>query len=236
MFFSRKFQSGLFAIAISTLAAPAFAAGSVAWLNPANGSTFPVGTVVTPDGQANASGTVGGGLDLVLVLDSSGSMGASVPLNIPNTPNPTRAQVQQQAANALVNALPAGSNVSVVDFDSSATVVQGLTPTPNSAINSAINGINASGGTNIGAGIAAADAELDANGNTANSQQILVISDGSSTQSIAEAAAAAAAADGYTVNSVGFPGANTTVLEAVANAGGGTFVNFNNNPQDIINI
>ena len=159
MFISRSaFRGGMLAVALSVAGVAANAAGSVAWLSPSDGSSFPVGTSVSPMGQANAKGTVGGGLDLVLVLDSSGSMGSSVRLP---TGVVTRQQLQQDAANALVNGLPSGTNVGVVDFDSSASVVQTLTPTPDPAINTAIDGINAFGGTDIARGITVADGELE---------------------------------------------------------------------------
>jgi uncharacterized protein YegL len=226
-------RRGLLAAALSITAAAANAAGSVAWLSPPNGASFPVGTSVAPTGQASATGTVGGNLDLVLVLDSSGSMASNVSL-----PSGTisRRQLQQDAANALVNNLPAGTNVGVVDFDGSASVVQTLTSIPSAGVTNAINGIDASGFTDIAAGITAADNELDARGTPGNSQQILLISDGGSSQFAAEAAATTAAASGYTVNTVGFPGASNSVLQAVATAGGGTFVNFDGNPQDIVDV
>jgi len=227
-------RGGVLALALTTLGAAAHAAGSVGWLNPANGSSFPVGTMAMPDGQANASGVIGGGLDLVLALDGSGSMGSSVTL--PDGSSVRRDILQQNAANALVNSLPAGSNVGVVEFTSSGFVRQALTPIPSAGVTNAINSVVAGGGTDIRDGIVASDNELDANGRAGTSKQILLISDGGSTQSVAVAAAAAALADGYTVNTVGFPGASNTVLQAVATAGGGTFVNFSNNPQDIVNI
>ncbi|UYP69290.1 VWA domain-containing protein [Thalassobacter stenotrophicus] len=227
-------RGGVLALALTTFGAAAHAAGSVGWLNPANGASFPVGTMTMPDGQANASGVVGGGLDLVLALDGSGSMGAFV--NLPDGSSVRRDILQQQAANALVNSLPAGANVGVVEFQSSGFVRQTLTPIPDAGVTSAINAIVASGGTDIRDGIVTADGELDANGRAGTSKQILLISDGGSTQSVAVAAAAAALADGYTVNTVGFPGAANSTLAAVATAGGGTFVNFSNNPQDIVDI
>jgi hypothetical protein len=222
-------------LAVSLLAAPAaMAAGSVGWTSPANGSSFSVGTLVSPTGQANASGVIGGGLDLVIAMDSSGSMGSLVPI----AGSPTRREVQATAATALVNNLPAGSAVSIVDFDSNAFVAQSLTTLPGglSDVTSAINSVNASGGTDIRDGIVAADNELDANGRSGTSKQILVISDGGSSVSSATAAASAAAADGYTVNTVSFPGGTVSTMEAIALAGGGTFVNFSNNPQDIVDI
>ena len=227
-------KGGVVALVLTTFGAAAHAAGSVGWLNPANGSSFPVGTMTMPDGQANSSGVVGGGLDLVLALDGSGSMGSTVAL--PDGSFVRRDVLQQQAANALVNSLPVGSNVGVVEFTSSAFVRQSLTPIPSAGVTNAINAVIAGGGTDIRDGIVAADNELDANGRTGTSKQILLISDGGSTQSVAVAAAAAALADGYTVNTVGFPGAANSTLQAVATAGGGTFVNFSNNPQDIVDI
>ncbi|MEO1550762.1 MAG: VPLPA-CTERM sorting domain-containing protein, partial [Pseudomonadota bacterium] len=85
------------------------------------------------------------------------------------------------------------------------------------------------------AGINQAIAELNADGTAGNAQQILVISDGTSNGNPSAAAAAALAA-GYNVNSVAFPGANISTMQGIATAGGGTFVNFSNNPQDIVNI
>lgn len=224
-------------LGVATMAgvSPAFAASSVGWLNPANNSVFPVGTMVMPDGQASASGTIGGGLDIVLALDSSGSMGGQV-FSLPG--NPTLRQLQQDAANALIDALPAGTRVGVVDFDSNAFVAQGLTAIPggSASLKSAVAGIDSSGGTDIRDGIEVAANELTTNGASGSNKQILLISDGDSTQSTAVAAATAAAAQGITVNTVGFPGTNPSTLQAVANAGGGTFTNFSNNAQDIIDI
>lgn len=237
MFFSKSaFRGGMLAVALSVVGVSANAAGSVAWLSPANGSSFPVGTSVSPNGQANAKGTVGGGLDLVLVLDSSGSMGFDSNRVLIDGTLTTLQDLQKQAANALVDNLPAGTNVSIIDFDNNATVVQSLTPVPNASVTAAINGVDASGSTNIAAGIIAADGELDANGAAGTSKQILLISDGASVESTAVTAAENALAAGYTVNTVGFPGASNGTLQAIATAGGGAFVNFSTNPQDIVNV
>ncbi len=231
---SKVAKLGMIAAGTLVWASVAHAAGSVGWLNPANNSSFPAGTVVAPNGAASATGTIGGGLDLVIVMDSSGSMGATVPI----AGSPTRNQVQAQAATALVNNLPAGSAVSIVDFDSNASVTQQLTTLPGGLgnVQTAINNIDAFGGTDIRDGIVAADNELDARGRSGTSKQILVISDGGSNQAQAVAAATDAANDGYIVNTVSFPGSSTSTMQAVATAGNGTFVNFSNNPQDIVNI
>ena len=144
----------LFPLMVST----AVAGTSVAWTSPPNGSSFPAGTAVSPTGQASAFGTIGGtGLDLALVLDSSGSMqlnaGTSQSLQ----------QWQKDAAIALVNALPVGSTaVTVIEFDSSASTVRVLSElsTDKVQIIAAINSVDASGGTTIGSGIDQAASEL----------------------------------------------------------------------------
>lgn len=198
------------------------AAASITFTSPADGSSAPVGTMVMPEGNANATGSTGTGLDLVLVLDSSGSMGTSI------GGGNTRRDAQAAAAIALVNGLPtAGTSVSVVEFDSDSNTVRTLLPLTGAgnlaSIIAAINGVNASGGTSISAGIVEGTAELDARSTAGRSHQMVVVSDGFSSQAAATAAAAAAAVKGYTVNTVAIPGASTSVLQAVATAGGGTF-------------
>ncbi len=189
----------------------AFAAASVAWTSPANGSSYLVGTVVNPTGTASGvGGQPGTGLDLALVLDSSGSMFGAGQL------------AQQTAALALVAALPgATSSVAVIDFDSVATVVLSLTPvsTGLATINSAINGIDASGGTNIGAGINAATGELTGANHTAGRTQVMVVvSDGSTSGVDPGAAADAAVLAGVdNVHSVGIPGHVASQMQNITN-------------------
>lgn len=227
-------SAAVFGLAVSVGISPAFAAGSVGWLSPANGSVFPVGEMVMPNGEANASGVIGAGLEIALALDSSGSMGTRI-TTLPGSP--TRREVQAQAATALVDALPSGTAMAVIDFDSNAFVAQSLTVLPGGAgdLKSAISGINASGGTNFTAAINEAATELTTNGSAAANKQILLISDGQSGGN-AIAAASAAKANGITVNTVSFPGGDVAALQAIATAGGGTFTNFTSNVQDIVDI
>jgi len=218
---------------------PAFAAGSVSFLDPADGTVFPVGTVVNPDGVANAAASNSNALDLVLVLDSSGSFNSGVDLDGDGTNDISRRALQQQAAAALVNNLPvATTNVSIVEFDSNANVVQPLVPldTGLADVLAAIASVDANGGTDIRDGVVAADAELDANARTASNRQILLISDGDSSERLAVEAALAAAADGTVVSTVGFPGADSTTLSAIAAAGGGTFTDLATNPSIALDV
>lgn len=188
----------------------AFAGASVSWTSPANGSSYLVGTVVNPTGTASGvGGQPGTGLDLALVLDSSGSMFGAGQL------------AQQNAALALVAALPgATSSVAVIDFDSFATVRLGLTPvsTGLATINSAITAIDASGGTNIGAGINAATAELTgANHTVGRTQVMVVVSDGSTSGDPGAAADAAVLAGVDSVHAVGIPGHVASQMQNISN-------------------
>lgn len=204
------------------------AAGSVSFNSPADGSSAAIGTSITPTGSASATGTTGDGLDLVLVLDSSGSM-----TTFDSAAGKTRRQAQREAAKALVASLPtATTSVSIVEFDSSASTVIGLTPLIPAgnitAINNAIDGVDASGGTFIGTGIDAATAILTGAGATATrSQQMVVLSDGSTTGNPSTNAAAAIAAGVENVHSVGLPGHVVATMQGIATSGNGVYTDAN---------
>ena len=180
------------------------AATSAEWNTPADSSSYLVNTVVTVTGTAGASG--GTGMDLALVLDSSGSMQSY-----------NGQQSQKDAANALVNSLPTtGVSVTVIDFDSSATVKAALTGTFTD-VGNAINSIDAWGGTSIHAGINAAAAELTGVRHTANRRQVMVVmSDGGSNVTSAQNAANAAIIAGVdSIHSVAMGlGASAAALKA----------------------
>jgi Mg-chelatase subunit ChlD len=217
---------GAGALLMAAFSMSAQAATSVSWTSPADGSVYDVGTTVAPEGTASALGEVGQGLDLVLVLDSSGSMGTWQTVN---GVTKTRAQWQKDAAIALVNNLPTTSvSVGIVEFDSDANLVRQLSPllTDKAAIIAAINSVDASGGTFIGSGIDLATAQLTGVNHTAGrSQQMVVFSDGSTSGNPATNAAAALAAGVDNVHSVALPGANLTTMQSIAAAGNGTYIN-----------
>lgn len=186
---------------------------SVAWTSPPNNSVYPVGTIVTPIGQASASGIVGGtGLDLALVLDSSGSMGIM-------ESGKTRQQWQKEAAIALVNGLPQDStSVAVIEFDSDANTIKVLTPlNPSKAdVIAAINSVDASGGTTIGAGIDKAAAELTGINHTAGRSQVMVVvSDGDSSGTPGENSDAAVTLGVDQIHSVGIPGHSALTMQRI---------------------
>jgi hypothetical protein len=226
-------------LAVTLLAKPVLAATAVSWISPADGSSYPVGTTVAPTGVASATGTVGDGLDLALVLDSSGSMGSYYTVN---GTTKTLAQWQKDAAIALVNNLPTTNvAVSIVEFDSDANLVKQLTPlmTDKAAIIAAINSVDASGGTYIGAGINVATSELTGANHTVGwSQQMVVFSDGYTSGDPATNAAAAVTAGVEAVHSVALPGASITTMQSIATAGNGTFINASTSTgiQDLIDL
>lgn len=197
------------------------AAGTVSFNSPADGSSAPVGTSITPTGIASGTGTTGSGLDLAIVIDVSGSTGGAV------------IAAEKAAAIALINSVPAAStSVTIVSYDSSANVVSSLTPlTPASNIatlTAAINGLSAGGGTFIGTGINAAAAELTgANATAGRSTQMVVMSDGFSSGNPALSAANAVAGGVDNVHSVAVgSGANVSQMQAIATSGNGTFIDL----------
>ena len=208
----------VFAFAAFSFAGTAMAATSVSWISPTDGSSFNVGTTVDLVGQASASGGTGGsGLDLVLVLDSSGSMSG------------TREAAQKTAALALVDALPENTtSVSIVEYDSDANTVQTLlsltSATNKAAIVAAINSVDASGGTDIDDGIVAATTELTSTRADSSRQQMMVVmSDGGSDATDAWNAANSAINSGVeAVHSVGISSSHTvsTMQKIVSGADG----------------
>lgn len=205
------------------VAGSAMAATSVSWNTIPGGNTVPAGTVVAPTGNASASGSTGGtGLDLMLVIDVSGSMGGS---GITNA---------KSAAIALIDSLPDNTTqVGVVRFNSvasTAAVLQDLTSNKD-VLKAAVNGLSAGGGTNIGNGINLATSHLTgANAIDSHAKMQVVISDGYSSSGY-DAAAASAATQGIAVHSVGIPGHNASQMQSIATNGNGVYTNVSDLSQ-----
>ncbi len=235
----KKFMAVIGLLALAAISQPLFAATAVSWTSPVDGSSYDVGTLVAPTGNASGIGATGDGLDLALVLDSSGSMGS---YSTSGGVSKTRQQWQRDAAIALVNNLPtANVSVTIIEFDSNAGVVTGLTPllTNTADIIAAINSVDASGGTYIGTGIRAATGQLTgANHIAGRSQQMVVFSDGSTSGIPANDARDALTAGVEAVHSVALPGANISTMQSIAASGNGTFVNatVDGGLQDLINL
>lgn len=225
-----------FGLSFGFSAGIAHAAGSVSWLSPANNSTATVGTVVSPTGQASGGISGGIGLDLVLVLDESGSMGWTAGL----------VQAQRDAAIALIQAVPQStSSIAVLGFGQSGAgggsqsrVLAPLQSATNqAALIAGVNTTVATGGTPTDEGILQG-AALITGDNNGRSKQLVVITDGapnSTTAAINAAAAVASGTPAVQVNTVGLPNTSFGNQQAIAAAGGGSFVTASN-IQDLIDI
>lgn len=208
-------------LALFFMTGAALADASVAWMSPADGASFDAGTIVNPAGQAAGSGMVGGtGLDLMLVIDTSGSMSGA------------RIAAARQAAIAMVNSLPDNTTqLGIVEFDSYASVyrrLQDLTSN-RTALIAAINTLGVGGGTYIGRGITAATGELTSvRAIDGHAKMMVVLSDGATSDYNGSLSAAASAlANGITVHTVGVPGHSPTQMSGIAAAGGGVYTNVN---------
>ncbi|WP_069472037.1 VWA domain-containing protein [Candidatus Marithrix sp. Canyon 246] len=192
--------------------------------SPANGAVIQSdNTVVT--GIASAVGTPGQGIDLVLVLDDSGSLG---------TTDPTRERfsaIQQLMTSFGPNA---DVHVGIIFFTGSASVAVSLQQvnTARPAINGAIqNNQTPGGGTAIDSGIQLASNELASKGRANASKAILVFTDGgnNSGPEPVKQAAAAAFSQNQAVSFIGlFPSNGTNpsdlaALQQAAQVGGGKF-------------
>ena len=148
----------------------ATAAVSVSWTSPPNHEVFPVGTHVTPQGLASASGFTGTGVDFSIVMDSSGSMSNSQTATDGNgnTVTKSRGAWQKEGALSLVAGLPDTATVSIIEFDSDANILIGQTlldATGRAAVAAEINSVDESGQTDIPDGINLSTNELTVDNN-----------------------------------------------------------------------
>jgi len=237
-----KKMFGMFILMLTVfIAGTAMASVSVSW------TTQPgdvcIGTCVAPQGQAGATGFIGGsGLDLVIVMDSSGSMTTVVS-------GKSRQAWQKEAAIALVNGLPVGTTaVGIVEFDSDANTLRMLSQltTDKATVIAAINTVDASGGTTIGAGIDRATSELTGALHTVGRlQSMVVMSDGETSGSPATNALNAIAAGVDSIHTVGLPGHSATTMRGIVDGPDniygnaddyGTYTNVSSDISALINI
>lgn len=158
-----------------------------------------------PQRETNDDGVVP--VDVSLVMDTSGSMGGEEAL-------------RNRAGQRFVSGLLGVDRASVVDFDSSATVVQGLT-TDFTAVNNTLDDLGSYGGTSIGNGVRTANQDFARNSNDSRAQVMILLTDGRGSGGRAEAREAAE--QNTTIYTVGFGGANSGKLRDIADITGGTF-------------
>jgi von Willebrand factor type A domain/Bacterial TSP3 repeat len=104
--------------------------------------------------------------DVVLVIDSSGSMVQNDPSNLRLT-----------AARNFVQSMKSTDRVAVVDFDSAARTAIGFSNNK-TLISNAIGTIDSSGGTDIGAGIQQALSLFSTLGSTSSNKAVILLTDG----------------------------------------------------------
>jgi hypothetical protein len=125
------------------------------------------GVLTSVGATCRASGSPPVALDLALVLDSSGSMADNGPQGL-----------RRSESKKLVDTLLVNDRGSVVDFDGSARLAQALT-SDKAALKAAIDTIDDSGSTDIGAGVRTGIDSLGAQGDPARVMVLLTDGDGS---------------------------------------------------------
>jgi uncharacterized protein YegL len=148
--------------------------------------------------------------DIVLVIDSSGSMTGNDPSNI-----------RKSAAKSFASKMKSTDRVSVVDFDNSARLAIGLSNNL-SSINAAIDTIDSSGGTDIGAGVSIALTQLTSNSDNSKNRAIILLTDGDGSYNTSLTTQLATA--GIRVFAIGLTGSvNTALLQGIATGTNGGY-------------
>lgn len=141
--------------------------------------------------------------DVVIVMDTSNSMTGN------------KLDNAKDGAKQLVDAVGAGVNVGLVQFDSTASVAADLGESETS-VKTAIDSLSASGGTDVGAGIDAGQAELTGpNGRSGAEKFMVVLGNGQSSTGRSEATSAKNA--GTTIYSIAYgSGADEDLMEDIS--------------------
>ena len=166
--------------------------------------------------RVTAQGGESGHTDVVLVIDSSGSMAG------------TKLAAAKSAAQQFVDFMRDEDMVGVVEFNTDARVAYPLTivtASSRAASKAAIDAIVTTGVTSIGDGLRSALHEIAMRANAAHVHSILLLSDGAENEPeyVATVLPDLLAA-GLTVHTVGLgDGANTALLSDIASQTGGTF-------------
>ena len=149
-------------------------------------------------------------IDVAFVLDSSGSM-------ITNDPQGFR----RTAAKIFVDALHEQDRGAVVDFDSIARLFQALT-SDKALLKAAIDRVDSSGGTNIGAGVSLGLSALAAGAAPPRAQLMILLTDGVGSYNHLLTTQAASA--GVTIYTIGLgSGIDANLLQSIATGTGGSF-------------
>lgn len=172
-------------------------------------------TTVEVEGIASAIGGVRY-LDMMFVMDTSQSLKSTDPNDF-----------RSAGAIGLVRNLSPKSDIQigVVSFDSKGVLAQPLTSDRDQVVE-ALRTLPKSGGTNLGAGILAALAELERNGRPDSSRVIMLFTDGKSSRSKALAATREAQLQRVTIQTLllGSSKKGAEILDEISWGTGGSFV------------
>lgn len=164
-------------------------------------------------------------VDGIFILDSSGSMSS-------NDPNDLRLLGAKRFTGALID----GDRAAVVDFDSNAQLLQGLT-TNFTAVNRSIDRIDSSGGTDVGEGMFVANEEFAQTSNESRAKITILLTDGQTFTDTYDPRQQAqrAANQNVTIYTIGFGNANQELLQDIANTTGGQSF-FVDEAEDLPNV
>ena len=149
-------------------------------------------------------------VDLAIVVDTSGSMSG------------TRRNNAVRAAKEVVSKMKPGDRCAIINFTTSANVIQGFTDDAE-LLNTAIDKLNANGGTNIANGINGAVELFDETGSTSRQKYIILMSDGEDSSASAQAATDASGKR-ITICALAI-GSNSSQMETIANNTKGYYKN-----------
>lgn len=147
-------------------------------------------------------------IDTAFIIDSSGSMSG-------NDPD----EYRKTASKRFISGLIEGDRATVIDFDSNAYVDQPLT-TDFDAVNASIDGLDASGGTDIAAGIREAIREYDRNSNESRGKVAILLTDGRASTAPAKSAARRAAERDIPIYPIGFGDPDDQLMREIADITG----------------
>ena len=165
--------------------------------------------IKTPQNQGDSQYT---GIDVVFVIDSSGSMWDN-----------DRSGLRKEAAKAFVDKLGSNDRAAVIDFDHDASVYQDFT-SDHTNLKNAINRINNSGGTDLGAGMGKAISLFTNSSYTRTDayKYIIFLTDGDGSYNTGYTSTASK--NGIVVYTVGLgSGVKESTLKAIADGTGGKY-------------